>query len=90
MLRIKKSHRVDEWIVYDPTCFQTCHTHCKHKRVALKIRYLVSHEIVPTTHDKRFIDSCLRVAKHKRYKEQLQQYLITLKEEKGHGKFTST
>lgn len=81
MLRVKKSHKKEEWIVYDPNCFQTCHTHCKHKRVALKIRYLVSHELVPTTHDKRFIVSCIRVAKRPAYKRQLQQYLINLKEE---------
>lgn len=81
MLRIKKSHRADEWIVYDPKCFQTCHTHCRHKRVALKIKYLVSHEIVPTSHNKRFIDSCIRVAQQPTYKKQLQKYLINLKEE---------
>lgn len=81
MLRIKKSHRVDEWIVYDPSSFKTYHTHCKHKRVALKIKYLVSHNIVPTTHDKRFVNSCIRVAKKPEYRRQLQQYLITLKEE---------
>lgn len=81
MLRIKKSHRTDEWIVYDPKCFQTCHTHCKHKRVALKIKYLVSHEIMPSTKDERFINSCIRVSKNINYKKKLQQYLLTLKEE---------
>lgn len=81
MLKIKKSHRMDEWIVYDPKCFQTCHTHCRHKRVALKIRHLVSHEIMPTTHNKQFIISCLRVTKRGAYKEALQQYLTYLKEE---------
>lgn len=90
MLRIKKSHRTDEWIVYDPKCFQTCHTHCRHKRVALKIKYLVSHEIVPMTRDKRFVNSCIRVAKGQAYKNQLRQYLMYLKGEKEYGKFTST
>lgn len=78
LLCIKQSRRVDEWIVYDPACFQECHTHCKHKRVALKIRYLVSHEIVPNTHDRRFVDSCIRVTKNKQYRHKLEEYAETL------------
>ena len=81
LLKLKKSHRIDEWIVYNPDSFQTCHTHCRHKRVALKIRYLVTHKIVPTTHDPCFVTSCIRITKDKQYKQQLENYLKQLKGE---------
>lgn len=86
MLKLKQSHRDGEWIVYDPLSFQSCHTHCKHKRVALKIRYLVTHKIVPTTHDTRFVVSCMRVNKDPQYEQLLQQYLNILRKNKASPK----
>lgn len=74
MLKIKKSRTKEEWIVYNPDCFETCHTHCRHKRVAIAIKYLVEHRIVPESKDKRLIDSCIRVTKNKRYLRQLEAY----------------
>jgi len=78
MLKMKKSHIKDEWILYNPDSFETCHTHIKHKRVALKIKYLVEHHIMPQSHDIRFIDSMIRVTKNKCYLRQLQEYRETL------------
>ena len=43
ILKLKHSHIKDEWILYNPDSFETCHTHVRHKRVALKIKYLVEH-----------------------------------------------
>lgn len=74
MLKIKKSHMKDEWIVFNPHNFSACHTHCRHKRVAIKIKYLVEHRIVPQSKDKRFIESCMRVTKNKAYLRQLEEY----------------
>jgi len=78
-LKIKKSHIKEEWIVYNPDSFRTCHTHCRHKRVAVKIKWIVEHRLIPTSHDIPFITSCIRVTKNKEYKQQLESYLITLK-----------
>jgi hypothetical protein len=78
MLKMKKSHIKDEWILYNPDSFDTCHTHIKHKRVALKIKYLVEHHNMPQSHDIRFVDSMIRVTKNKRYLKQLQEYRDTL------------
>ena len=78
MLRLKQSHRDESWILYDPSNFQNCHTHCRHLRVALKIRYLVEHEEMPVSKDKRFVTSCIRVTPEGSYKESLIRYLNTL------------
>ena len=78
MLRIKQSHRDESWILYNPNNFQNCHTHCRHLRVALKIRYLVEHEEMPVSKDKRFVTSCIRVAPEGSYKESLIKYLNTI------------
>lgn len=78
VLKIKHSHNKDEWIVYNPDSFSTCHTHVRHKRVALKIKYLAEHQIMPESRDKRFIDSIIRVTKNKAYIRQLEEYRKTL------------
>lgn len=73
-LHIRKSQQKDEWILYNPDSFDTCHTHCRHKRVAVKIKYLVEHHIVPESKDLRFVDSCIRVTKNKIYLTELRKY----------------
>ena len=77
-LYIRKSQQKDEWILYNPDSFETCHTHCRHKRVAVKIKYLVEHHIVPQSHDIRFVDSCIRVTKNKHYLSELRVYVQTI------------
>ena len=75
MLKLKQSHRdPEEWIIYEPDNFQNCHTHCRHLRVALKIKYLVSHEELPISKSVRFVNSCIRVSPEGAYKEALIQY----------------
>ena len=50
MLKLHKSkNKEDEWILYNPNNFNNQHTHVTHLRIALKIKYLVSHKILPTT-----------------------------------------
>ena len=78
ILKLKHSHIKDEWILYNPDSFETCHTHVRHKRVALKIKYLVEHHEMPEPRDKRFVDSLMRVTKNKRYLRQLEEYRKTL------------
>lgn len=77
-LYIRKSQQKDEWILYNPDSFETCHTHCRHKRVAVKIKYLVEHHIVPQSHDIQFVDSCIRVTKNKHYLNELRVYVQTI------------
>ena len=59
-LYIRKSQQKEEWILYNPDSFETCHTHCRHKRVAVKNKYLVEHHIVPQSHDVRFVDRVIK------------------------------
>lgn len=82
MLYIRKSKQREEWILYNPDSFETCHTHCRHKRVAVKIKYLVEHHIVPYSRDIRFVESCIRVTKNKIYLKKLQDYLLELTSQK--------
>lgn len=79
MLKIKKSKIKEEWILYNPQCFETCHTHCRHKRVALKIKYLVEHRIMPISMNKSFVESCIRVAGHGSYRRRLEGYMDGIK-----------
>lgn len=79
MLKIKKSHIKDEWIVYNPDSFKTCHTHVRHKRIALKIKFLVENKIIPNSRNIYFVDSCIRVAKNKPYLRRLEEYRSVIK-----------
>ena len=75
MLKLKQSHRnPEEWIIFEPGDFQNRHTHCMHLRVALKIKYLVTHEEMPVSKSIRFINSCIRVSPEGSYKEALIKY----------------
>ena len=86
MLKLKQSHRdPEEWIIYEPGNFQNCHTHCRHLRVALKIKYLVSHEELPISKSVRFVNSCIRVSPGGAYKEALIQYRNLLFNKKKEG-----
>ena len=78
ILKLKHSHIKDEWILYNPDSFETFHTHIRHKRVALKIKYLAEHHEMPESRDKRFVDSLMRVTKNKCYLRQLEEYRKTL------------
>lgn len=80
MLKLHKSkNKEDEWILYNPNNFNNQHTHVTHLRIALKIKYLVSHKILPTTKNLRFIESCIRVADKGDYKKQLKTLYCNLK-----------
>lgn len=79
-LYIRKSQEREEWILYNPHSFDTCHTHCRNKRVAVKIKYLVEHHQIPTSKDLRFVDSCIRVTKNKMYLNELLIYRASLAE----------
>ena len=78
ILKLKHSYIKEEWILYNPDSFETCHTHIRHKRVALKIKYFAEYHEMPKSRDKRFVDSLMRVTKNKRYLRQLEEYRKTL------------
>ena len=40
--------------IYNPDSFETCHTHIRHKRVALKIKYFAEYHEMPKSRDKSF------------------------------------
>jgi hypothetical protein len=75
VLKIKKSHKdKEEYIVFNPHNFDL-HTHVYSLRVAKKIKYIVEHQLVPTSANKQFVISCIRLTADKQYKEQLTNYL---------------
>lgn len=75
ILLIKKCYNSDEYIVYDPKNFDNCHTHVKHKRVARLIRDNVNYFRIPKSRNKKTIESHLRVATNKIYRERIQEIL---------------
>ena len=75
MLKIKKSHKdKEEYIVFNPHNFQY-HSHVYSLRVAKKIKYIVEKHLIPTSTNKQFVISCIRLTADKQYKEQLTNYL---------------
>lgn len=79
MLKIKKCRsKREEYIVYDVNNFEH-HTHTKHLRVALKLKYLCNNKILPTSKDVRFVESLIRLTNDRRYKQKLETYLNELK-----------
>ena len=54
ILKLKHSYIKEEWILYNPDSFETCHTHIRHKRVALKIKYFAEYHEMPKSRDKSF------------------------------------
>lgn len=78
MLKVKKSRKKNEWIVYNPQSFKTRHTHCKHKRIALIIKYNVEHQIMPKSKNLETIYSHIRVCPSGHYKKSLELLYISL------------
>ncbi|MPN42128.1 hypothetical protein SDC9_189684 [bioreactor metagenome] len=66
MLRIKKSHINNQWIVYNPKDFKY-HTHCDSLKIAKIIRDNVCKDRVPKSCCVRLIESHMRLADDKRY-----------------------
>lgn len=64
----------DGWVVYN-TDNKALHTHTPHKRIAIKICKLVNKKEVPTSNDKRLVESCLRVTHNPEYRRRLLRYL---------------
>ena len=85
ILKIKKSHIKEEWIVYNPDNF-ALHTHCRSRRVALVIRNNVNNHRIPKTTDIRLLQSHIRVTKNKQYIQQLRERISEIEENKNTGK----
>ena len=58
---------------------ENLHTHCKHKRVALRIKSDVEHHRLPTTRDLNTLDSYTRVTTNKRYLRQIERIIEEVK-----------
>lgn len=71
LLKLKYCNHDNTWLLYN-TDNPLLHTHCRHKRVALKIKKAVEHKEVPDTNDKRVIESCMRLTRNRRYLEMLE------------------
>ena len=55
------------------------YTHCKHKRVAIKIKSDVEHHRIPTTRNLETLVSYSRVTTNKRYLRQIQAIIEEVK-----------
>ena len=71
MLKIKKAHGKEQWIVYNPHNFNY-HTHCYSLRVAVLLRDNVNHKREPKTRNIRLLESHMRLTADKRYREMIQ------------------
>ena len=78
LLRVKKSHSKNEWILYNPQNFENRHTHCKYKRVALTIKHNIEHQIMPKSKNLETIYSHIRVCPKGTYKKSLELLYISL------------
>jgi len=72
LLKIKKAHGKEQWIVYNPHNFKY-HTHCYSLRVAVLLRDNVNHKQMPKTRNLRLLESHMRLTADKRYKELIQR-----------------
>ena len=77
MLKLKQSKLDGTWVVYNPQNFNL-HTHTRHKRIAIKLKYIVEHRMMPTSTDTRFIDSLIRLTSNRSYKRKLEEYKAAL------------
>lgn len=77
MLKLKQSKLDGSWVVYNPQNF-SLHTHTKHKRIALKLKYIIEHRMVPTSKDVRFVDSLIRLTINNSYRRKLEEYRESL------------
>lgn len=66
MLKIKKSHRDNSYIVYNAHNF-SLHTHTYHKRIAILIKNNVEHHRVPKSNNLRLLQSHVRVSNNRQY-----------------------
>ena len=70
---------------------ENLHTHCKHKRVALKIKKDIERHRLPTTRDLKTLESYTRVTTNRRYLRQLERYIEeTQDENREYSKKTSS
>lgn len=78
MLKIKKSHYDGTFIVYNPDNFKL-HTHVRHQRIAVQIKYNVEHRLLPKTNNIRLLESHIRVTKNKKYIQIVQNKINALR-----------
>lgn len=77
ILMIRKSHRDDSYVVYNPHNF-SLHTHTRHKRIALIVKYNVEHKRIPRSNDLRLLYSHIRVTTNKKYKKALEEKIAEI------------
>lgn len=78
MLKIKKSRFDGSFIVYNPHNFKL-HTHVRHQRIAVQIKYNVEHHLLPKTNNIRLLESHIRVTSNKRYIRMVQAKIDSLR-----------
>ena len=77
MLKIKKSHIAEQWILYDTKDFSQ-HTHCYSLKIAKIIRGNVINKRMPKTTNERLLVSHMRVNNDVAYMELLENRIEEL------------
>lgn len=70
------------YIVYN-TDNHSLHTHTKHKRVAIKLKYLAEHRQLPSSNNEKLIESLLRITSNSTYRRKLEAIKPKSKTERG-------
>lgn len=81
MLQIQKTPHND-YVVYDPEDFNHYHTHVKSYLTAKVLKRNVENNILPKSHDIRFIESHMRVTRDRGYMAQLKERVKMLSKKK--------
>lgn len=74
---IKKSRRDDTYVVYNPHNFNL-HTHTRHKRIALIVKYNVEHKRLPKSNNLQLLYSHIRVTSNKKYIQAIENKIASL------------
>ena len=78
MLKIKKSHLNESYIVYNPLDFSK-HTHVQQRGIACVVKWNVERKLLPKTNSVWLLESHMSVSDNKSYSEQLQAKIDSLK-----------
>lgn len=79
MLKIKKSHLNESYIVFDPLDFNNKHTHVQNRGIAFVVKRNVERKLLPKTNSVWLLESHVRVSDDAHYIDMLQAKIDSLK-----------
>ncbi len=79
MLKIKKSHLNESYIVFDPLDFNNKHTHVQNRGIACVVKRNVERKLLPKTNSVWLLESHVRVSDDAHYIDMVQAKIDSLK-----------